>query len=95
MDQTQSGTPAVAVREVALVGVVDDGLMPVELALDFHTRVVDGGLEVAVLRVNHHPHIALHDTQIRHECRLQLCCDQQRVWPVYEGEDAITDLWHS
>lgn len=57
------GTPFMRIDEVALVGVVDCGVLLVVPPLQLHCRMVDGWLEVAVLGVNHHPHIGLHATK--------------------------------
>ena len=58
-------------HQVALVGVVDDGRIVVELALQLERGVVDGGLEVAVLRVYHQPHVALQEASTNFTERLR------------------------
>ena len=62
----QQDSLVVAAGEVALVRVVYERLVLVELALDLHARVINGWLEVAVLRINHHSHIALHMHRMSH-----------------------------
>mmetsp|Transcript_5093 Transcript_5093/g.14617 ORF Transcript_5093/g.14617 Transcript_5093/m.14617 type:complete len:445 (+) Transcript_5093:1063-2397(+) len=51
--------PFMGVFQVALVSIVDDGLLAIVAPLQLHSGVVDGGLEVAVLRVHHHAHVRL------------------------------------
>ena len=52
--------PALAAPQVGLVGVVDHGLaLAVVLPLQFQDQLVDGGLEVGVFGVHHHPHVRL------------------------------------
>ena len=48
--------------EIALVGVENGGGVLVEGALQLHGRVVNGRLEIAVLRIHHQPHASLHPT---------------------------------
>ena len=46
--------------QVALIGVQDVGLVCIVLAHELGGRVIDGWLEVAVLSIDHQPHLVLH-----------------------------------
>lgn len=74
------------VHEVTLVGVVDGGVLLVVPPLQLHRSVVDGWLEVAVLSVDHHPHIGLHTEKARvrlgvdHHPHFGLYAENGSVW---------------
>ena len=49
-----------AYRGVALDGVEDCGFVNIEDTLELQSRMIDGRLEVAVLRIDHEPYVCLH-----------------------------------